>query len=132
VTIFTQKVLFIDDSLENQLIYRCYLLPNKPNTYRIIEAQTGEEALLLCQRQLPDAILLNYRLPDINGLEFLNRLKTQSGRTHLPVIIIEEQGSVERAVQAIKSGASEYLVKENLTPESLCLAIRPLAKVRTK
>jgi PAS domain S-box-containing protein len=127
VTIFTQKVLFIDDSLENQLIYRCYLLPNKPNTYRIIEAQTGEEALLLCQRQLPDAILLNYRLPDINGLEFLNRLKTQSGRTHLPVIIIEEQGSVERAVQAIKSGASEYLVKENLTPESLCLAIEKVA-----
>ncbi len=127
MTIFTQKVLFIDDSLENQLIYRCYLLPNKPNTYRIIEAQTGEEALLLCQRQLPDAILLNYRLPDINGLEFLNRLKTQSGRTHLPVIIIEEQGSVERAVQAIKSGASEYLVKENLTPESLCLAIEKVA-----
>jgi PAS domain S-box-containing protein len=121
MTNITQQILLVDDFPDNRVTYRRYLQRNKPNAYRILESNTGEEALLCCQQQFPDVILLNYRLPDMNGLEFLNRLKTQSGRTHLPIIMI--QGNVEIAVQAMKKGAVEYLLKKNITPESLNLAI---------
>jgi CheY-like chemotaxis protein len=112
MTKITQRVLLVDDFPDNRSTYRRYLLRNKPKAYRILEAETGENALLFCRQQFPDAILLNYRLPDMNGLEFLNRLKTQSGRTYLPVIMIEEQENVEIAVQTMKKGAAEYLLKK--------------------
>jgi CheY-like chemotaxis protein len=113
MTNITQQVLLVDDLPDNRSTYRHYLQRKRQNAYRSIEAETGEKGLLYCRQQLPDAILLNYRLPDMSGLEFLNRLKIQSGRTHLPVIIIQEQENVEIAVQAIKKGAAEYVVKKN-------------------
>jgi PAS domain S-box-containing protein len=101
---------------------------DKQHNYSILEAETGEEALLCCRQQFPDAILLDYWLPDMNGLEFLNRLKTQSGQTKLPVIILEERENLEIAVKMMKSGAADCLVKKNLKPENLYFAIDNVLK----
>ncbi|MGL5808087.1 MAG: GAF domain-containing protein, partial [Xenococcaceae cyanobacterium] len=119
-----QTVLLVDDSLEDRITYRRYLMRDKQHAYRILEAETGHEGLLLCQQQFPDVILLDYLLPDLDGLEFLGELKTQFDRTNLPVIMLTGQGDEQIAAQAIKSGAAEYLVKKNLTPDSLRLAIQ--------
>jgi len=75
-----------------------------------------------CAVVKPDAILLDF-LPDIDGLEFLDELKNQIGRTSLPVIMLTGQGNEAIAVQAMKSGAQDYLVKGNMTPQILRLAI---------
>jgi PAS domain S-box-containing protein len=123
VTIVTIKILLVDDCLEDRETYRRYLLGDNQHTYSILETETGEEGLELCQQQFPDVILLDYLLPDMDGLEFLNELKTQLGQTNLPVIILTGQGDEQVAVQAMKSGAADYLVKRNTTSESLCLAI---------
>jgi len=58
----------------------------------------------LCSLVKPDAILLDFLLPDIDGLEFLDELKNQIGRTSLPVIMLTGQGNEAIAVQAMKSG----------------------------
>ena len=119
----TQTVLLVNDCLEDRIAYCRYLLQEKPHSCIILEAQTGEEALSLCKQQFPDVILLDYDLPDMDGLEFLGELKIQFKRTYFPVIILTEGENLEIAVQVLKSGAAEYLVKNNLTPESLCFAV---------
>jgi PAS domain S-box-containing protein len=119
----TQTVLLVDDCLEDRIAYCRYLLQEKPHSCIILEAQTGEEAFSLCKQQFPDVILLGYDLPDMDGLEFLEELKIQFKRTYFPVIILTEEENLEIAVQVMKNGAAEYLVKKNITPESLCLAV---------
>ncbi|WP_026733744.1 hybrid sensor histidine kinase/response regulator [Fischerella sp. PCC 9605] len=120
----TQTVLLVDDCLEDRETYRRYLLRDKQHTYRILEAATGQEALLLCQQQFPDVIVIDYLLPDMDGLEFLNSLKTLFGQKNLPVIILTGRGNEQIAVQAMKSGAAEYLVKKHTTPVSFHLAVQ--------
>lgn len=120
----TQRtILIIDDDSVDRALYQRYLRRDKDHSYQFIEASLGETGLELWQHHRPDAVLLDYRLPDLDGLTFLTRLQQQARQTTLPVIMVTGQGSEEIAVQAIKIGAQDYLVKEQITPESLHLAI---------
>jgi PAS domain S-box-containing protein len=119
----TQTVLLVDDCLEDRITYRRYLSHAQHHSYNILEAETGQEALLLCRQEFPDVILLDYLLPDMNGLEFLDKLKIQFGQANFPVVMLTGQGNEQIAVQAMKNGAAEYLIKQDLIPESLRLAI---------
>ena len=118
-----KKIAIVDDSLEDRETIRSYLLGDKQSTYRIFEAEDGETGLALCQEVNPDAILLDFLLPDMDGLEFLAELRTQLGTTNLPVVMLTGQGNEAIAVQAIKSGAKDYLVKNRITPANLRIAI---------
>jgi PAS domain S-box-containing protein len=119
-----RTVLIIDDSVEDRETYRRYLLQDANYTYKILEEEYGENGLELCKRVNPDAILLDYRLPDIDGLEFLSELKTKTGKTKFPVVMLTGYGNEAIAVAAMKSGAQDYLVKGGMTPENLRVAIR--------
>ncbi len=132
MTIITPNLLFADDCSEDRETYRRYLLGDKQHTYNILEAETGEEALSFCRQQIPDVILLDYLLPDMDGLEILSELKTQFGQTNLPVIILTGQGNEQIAVQAMKSGAADYLVKRDTTSQSLRLAIENILESVSK
>lgn len=129
-----RTILLVDDCEEDRETYRRYLLQDKQNVYRILAAASGEQALELCaDEQLPDAIVLDYLLSDLDGLEVLNQLKALRGKDDLPVIMLTGQGNEKIAVQAIKSGAADYLVKGNTTPEILQLAIHQvLERARLK
>jgi PAS domain S-box-containing protein len=118
-----QKVLLVDSCQEDREIYRSYLLGDKQHTYMILEASTGEEALVLCREQFPEVIVTDYLLPDMNGLELLSSLKTYLCQTNLTVIILTDRGNEQIAVQAMKSGVTDYLVKKNTTQLDLCLAV---------
>nr|MDZ8042288.1 PAS domain S-box protein [Nostoc sp. CreGUA01] len=97
-------------------------------TYDIYEFESGEEALQACQTKTPDVILLDYQLPDLDGLEFITELHQQTINSKIPVIMLTGQGDETIAVQAIKSGAQDYLVKGKLTRDSLCRAIHGAIK----
>ncbi|MGB3656097.1 MAG: PAS domain S-box protein, partial [Rivularia sp. (in: cyanobacteria)] len=89
--------------------------------YRILSESGGKAALELCQRLQPDLILVEYLLPDMDGLEFLASLKQQQETP--PVIMITGCGNENVAVRAIKSGFEDYLVKEQVTAELLSSTI---------
>jgi PAS domain S-box-containing protein len=116
-------ILLVDDCPEDRETYCRYLLQYKQNAYRLLEADCGEQALLLCSQRFPDAIVLDYLLPDLNGLEVLSELKARWGRDDLPVVMITGQGNEEVAVAAIKGGASDYLIKSKTKAENLQLAV---------
>lgn len=121
----TQRtILIVDDSPEDRETYRRYLLKDERYCYKIVEEEYGERGLQLSRSLHPDAILLDFSLPDIDGLEFLQELHAELDSTRPPVVMLTGQGSEEIAVAALKSGAQDYLVKDNTTPERLCFAVR--------
>jgi len=114
-----RTVLIVKDSTEDRETYRRYLLKDQRYSYQILETESGEKGLQLCLTTKPDVILLDYFLPDLDGLEFLGELKTTHQQTDLPVIMLIDQGNESVAVAVMKNGAADYLVKGQLTPESL-------------
>jgi PAS domain S-box-containing protein len=112
-------ILIIDDSLESRKIYRQFLEENSQHRYKIIELESVTQALIYCQNMMPDLILINFILPDATGIDFLKQLKQQLGVVQVPVIILSALGDETIAVQAMKNGAQDYLVKGRLTCEAL-------------
>jgi two-component system, cell cycle sensor histidine kinase and response regulator CckA len=118
-----RMVLIIDDSSADRELYRRYLLRDPEYHYTIQEAHLGQEGIEQWQHHQPDVVLLDYQLPDLDGLAVLTRLKQQVHELALPVIVITGQGDEAIAVQAIKAGAQDYLIKGQLTAERLYLAV---------
>jgi PAS domain S-box-containing protein len=116
-------ILIIDDSPEDRETYRRYLLKDERYRYRILEEEYGERGLQVSRSLHPDAILLDFSLPDIDGLEFLQELHAALDSTSPPVVMLTGRGNEEIAVAALKGGAQDYLVKSHTTSERLCFAI---------
>ncbi|MEA5596575.1 PAS domain-containing protein [Rivularia sp. UHCC 0363] len=122
-------VLIIDNNLEDCQRYEDYLL-RSDCSYTILSQSTGKAALDLCQKLHPDCILLEYLLPDMDGLEFVARLKQH--KVSSPAIIITAHGNENVAVRAIKSGCHDYLVKEQLTEELLTSTVESVLEKSQK
>ncbi|MGH1396284.1 MAG: PAS domain-containing protein [Trichormus sp.] len=116
-------ILIIDDSPEDRQVYRRYLQQDQEHSYEILEQESGEEALALCQKLQPDGILLDFLLPDLDGLEFLAELKKIT-QDHMPaVVMLTGYGNEAIAVEAMKSGVHDYLVKGETTGERLRFSV---------
>jgi PAS domain S-box-containing protein len=116
-------ILIVDDNRADRETYRRYLLQASDRQFVVLEAESGEEGLKLCRRQKPDAILLDFLLPDLDGLEFLTELKAQANGRTPPVIMLTGEGNERIAVQAMKSGVQDYLVKGETSREDLQQAV---------
>ena len=114
--------MLVDDSETDREIYRRYLKSDTSYQYTFIEAETGEEAFESYSRERPDIILLDYQLPDINGLEWLTQLQQQHSNP-CPAIVLTGQGDENIAVQFIKIGAADYIIKDRVTKEKIKLAV---------
>ncbi len=117
------KILIVDDSDTDRLIYRRHLSRSEIDNCAILESECGEVGLDMCLQYDPDVILLDYLLPDLDGLEFLQALLTKI-QPMPAVIMLTGQGSEQIAVEAMKMGAQDYLVKSNLGSGRLVQAVR--------
>lgn len=111
-------IQIIDDSLEDRETYKKYLASINENKPLFLECETGEEGLELLKNEKVDCIILDYHLPDTDGIELLSEL-SQKNDFRIPVIFLTGQGSEMVAVQAMKTGAMDYLIKTNMTQELL-------------
>jgi signal transduction histidine kinase len=115
------RLLIVDDSPEDRALYRRLLAQDPDHAYEFLEAETGEEGLRAALERAPDCLLLDYRLPDVDGLEFLSRLPAER---LVPVIVLTGQGNEAVAVEAMKGGAQDYLLKGSVARERLQHAVR--------
>jgi DNA-binding response OmpR family regulator len=120
----TFTVLMVEDFAADRELYRRSLDQDSNCLYELLEAESVAGGLELCQTRSIDAILLDYLLPDGDGLDFLAELSMQSNGRMPPVVMMTGQGDENTAVRAIKLGAEDYLVKRDLTPELLQLKVR--------
>jgi DNA-binding NtrC family response regulator len=104
--IATSDVLLIEDTLSMARVYLEYL---KRGSFTTRHCMTGREALDEIQHRVPDALLLDLRLPDMDGLDVLKHIKAQ--RYDIGVVVITADGSLNRAIEAMREGALDFLVK---------------------
>lgn len=116
-------VLIVEDASHDREMYRRFLNANQDCTYTILEEDSAEAGLAICRTHEIDGILLDFLLPDATGLEFLESLKAQQANFLPPVVMITGQGNEAIAARAIKSGAEDYLIKSQITPSSLQVAL---------
>ncbi len=111
-----QRLLLIDDSAEDRLTFRRYLTKDSPQAFVITEAANLAEARQRAAFDSPDCVLLDYNLPDGDGLALLQQLLGAHGRHAFGVVMLTASGETQVAVDALKSGAHDYVDKNGLTP----------------
>ncbi len=103
-----KSCLIVDDSSVIRKVAR-RILENLG--FRIVEAEDGEQALGACQRQLPDAILLDWNMPKIDGYEFLKMLRRLPGGDRPRVVFCTTENDVAHIARARHAGANEHIMK---------------------
>lgn len=113
------RVLIVDDNPVDRASYRRWMTRGARSRYVVIEADSGQTGLQAMERQLPDCVLLDYNLPDLDGLDFLAHLASRTYENSPAVVMLTGERSAEVAVAAMKRGAADYLVKNEIDGEML-------------
>ena len=117
------RILIVDDSPEDRALYQRLLIGKSNDEYRFVEVELGEEGLAVCRSEPPDCILLDYRLPDLDGVEFLHALVGEADGLIVPTIMLTGLGSETLVAEVMKAGAADYIPKSILSSSSLERAI---------
>lgn len=111
-------VLLVEDNLADAR-YASEIL--RETKYTLLNARTMSQALEQTKKQKVDAVLLDLSLPDSHGLETITQMAEQ--RADIPIVVLTGMEDVSCAVDALKAGAHDYIVKSRLNPESLARSI---------
>jgi diguanylate cyclase (GGDEF)-like protein/PAS domain S-box-containing protein len=106
------RLLLVDDDYVDRIACKQALTQHPDYVFEIMEAESGQQGLDLAQASQPDCILLDYYLPDFNGVEFLSELADPTGELPIPVVMLTGANNAVVAVDALKRGARDYLVKD--------------------
>ncbi|MBU0995177.1 MAG: sigma-54 dependent transcriptional regulator [Proteobacteria bacterium] len=117
-----KKALIVDDDRNILTTLEIYL---EDKGFEVVKASSGEEGLLKFQKESPDLVLLDMKLPDRNGLDVLKEIVTSGIKTH--VLMITAYATIETAVSAVKMGAFDYLPKP-FVPGQLDLVLERLKR----
>jgi two-component system, sensor histidine kinase and response regulator len=117
------SILIVDDNPGDRTLYRRLLAEADATGFVITEAESGAEALGRVTLEKPDCILLDYRLPDFDGVEFLAALTEKTDGNGAPVIMLTSYGSESIVIEAVRAGAADYLSKNGLSGSALRRAI---------
>jgi len=100
--------LVVDDSRVVRKVARKIL---EELHFEISEAEDGAIALQACRSGMPDAILLDWNMPNISGIEFLKALRQEAGGDKPVVVFCTTENDMSFITQAIEAGANEYIMK---------------------
>ncbi len=115
------QILIVDD--DDQLRQSFQKLLTEEG-YTVDSAASGEEAIARLGRQCPDAVIVDIRLPGMDGIETFRRI--HSARPKLPVVIMTAFGTTEQAIEATKLGAFDYVLKPFEIPAMLAIVRQAL------
>jgi two-component system chemotaxis response regulator CheY len=100
--------LIVDDSRVIRKVARRIL---EDMGFSVQEAGDGLEALQACRRSMPEAILLDWTMPVMTGIDFIKQLRQEPKGDQPKVVFCTTENDVERIAEAIKAGADEYMMK---------------------
>jgi two-component system cell cycle response regulator DivK len=117
-----KTILYVEDNEMNRQIVRDLL---KRSTYRLIEAQDGEEGVAKALEERPDLILMDIQLPKISGIEATRRIRAEAATANIPIIAITSFALSGDDQKAKEAGATAYLAKP-YSPRDLLSLIRKM------
>lgn len=103
-----KSCLVVDDSRVIRMVARKIL---EELNFEVIEAEDGKVALEACEKSLPDAVLLDWNMPVMDGLEFLLALRKMPGNENVRVVFCTTENDLDHIQKAIAAGANEYIMK---------------------
>jgi CheY-like chemotaxis protein len=119
------SVLIIDD---NKVLLDDYKVFLEDSGIEVYSAESAETGLSLAAKHTPSVIILDLMMPEVNGLEALERLKSNNETQAIPVIVFTALVNELEKKNSLKSGAEDYLEKVETEPAQLLSKIRHLAK----
>lgn len=99
--------------------------------YRIIEAGNGKEALRFASEAIPDLIVSDWMMPEMNGIEFCRYIKADEKTSHVPIIMLTSRSETKDKIEGFDTGADDYVTKP-FEPEVLLARVRNLISNRKK
>jgi two-component system chemotaxis response regulator CheY len=105
-----KTVLVVDDSrIMRNIVKNTFSQLKIPCLF--IDAANGIEALQKLQTDPVDLILLDWNMPELSGIEFLKKVRAQEKYKNLPVIMVTSEAAKYNVIDALKSGATDYIIK---------------------
>jgi two-component system sensor histidine kinase ChiS len=120
------KVLVVDDTPEIRALLGSIL----SDTYRVLFARDGAEGIETAQRELPDLIISDVMMPQIDGYEFCRRMKGQPATARIPFVLLTAKADRSMKIEGLDTGADDYLVKP-FDAEELRARVRSLLRLRS-
>lgn len=108
-----KKILVVDDERTT-----CLLLENFLSDYQVITKNSGAEALLWLKNNLPDLIISDIQMPEVDGFEFLKEVRLIGYTKHTPIVMLSGNTESKERVKCYQLGAQDYLTKP-FNPEEL-------------
>ncbi len=118
-------VLVVEDNDDMRMFISEYLVTN----YKIIEANNGKEALTIAHETIPDVIVSDIIMPEMNGYDLCRKIKEDERTSHVPVILLTAKASGESTERGFELGADYYVTKP-FNPKLLELRIKNILKTR--
>ena len=121
-----RTILLVEDFDDTRLMMKMWLVKNG---YRVVEAETGEEAISVAQRELPDLIIMDMMMPGMNGLDATQRIREYQALRRTPIVAVSAYGANEYRSLAMDAGCDEY-VSTPFDPGALAELIKSLIAKR--
>ncbi|MDC6403778.1 MULTISPECIES: hybrid sensor histidine kinase/response regulator transcription factor [Maribacter] len=102
-----KTILIVEDNVE----LRSYLKQELSFDHNVFEASNGQQALDLANRKIPDLIITDVVMPEMDGLEFCSKLKKNIATSHIPIIMLTAKTMPDDMINGVNSGADVYLTK---------------------
>jgi len=109
-------ILVVEDEGDIAILLRYNL---EAEGFRVVTAESGDEAQQAIAEKLPDLILLDWMLPEVSGIELCRRLRAREETARVPIIMLTARGEEEERVRGLATGADDYVVKPFSVPELL-------------
>jgi CheY-like chemotaxis protein len=117
-----RTILLVEDFDDTRLMMKMWL---QRNGYRVIEAETGEEAITLARGEHPDLIIMDMMMPGMNGLDATQQIRQYRALRDTPIVAVSAYGADEYRRIALEAGCDEY-VSTPFEPDALAELIRSL------
>lgn len=96
--------------------------------YEVVAASNGEEAIQLVEREMPDLVILDVRMPRMTGYEACTLIKNNPKTAHIPVVFLSAKGQEAEIQTGLQAGADEYLLKPFAPDQLIAHVQRMLAR----
>ncbi len=120
-------VLIVEDHPE----VRDYIREHLEADYQVIEAENGVMGVNIAKDQLPDLIICDIMMPEMNGYELTNTLKKTALTSHIPIILLTAKASYEARIEGLETGADAYMAKP-FNAKELEVRVKKLIEIRTR
>lgn len=105
------NILIVDDSRIMRNIVKNSLLKNRKLSFESYEANNGKDAFDILESNSIDVLLLDWNMPQLNGLDLVKKLRSMDKYISLPIIMITSEAAKYNVIEAVKAGVNDYLIK---------------------